>query len=267
MQIISSKDNEIVKNIKKLKEKKYRDLENKFIVEGIKLVEEAIQENADIKQIVVCDDDVQEGNLSKEYMYKIAKYDCIYVTAKVFQVLSDVKTPQGILAVIEKKNTNTALDFSQDIIIALDDIQDPGNLGTILRTVDSAGLHQIILSKNSADAFNPKVVRSTMGAIFRVNIIIAENLEEMLKQAQKNKFEIMVTSLDTPNSIYDIKYKNKVIVIGNEANGVSKPIQDMADKKVKIPMLGKTESLNASVAASIMIYEYVRGKIVSTGIL
>ena len=212
MQIISSKDNEIVKNIKKLKEKKYRDLENKFIVEGIKLVEEAIQEN--------------------------------------------------ILAVIEKKNTNTTLDFSQDIIIALDDIQDPGNLGTILRTVDSAGLNQIILSKNSADAFNPKVVRSTMGAIFRVNIIIAENLEEMLKQAQKNKFEIMVTSLDTQNSIYDIKYKNKVIVIGNEANGVSKPIQDMADKKVKIPMLGKTESLNASVAASIMIYEYVRGKIV-----
>ena len=262
MQIISSKDNEIVKNIKKLKEKKYRDLENKFIVEGIKLVEEAIQENADIKQIVVCDDDVQEGNLSKEYMYKIAKYDCIYVTAKVFQVLSDVKTPQGILAVIEKKNTNTTLDFSQDIIIALDDIQDPGNLGTILRTVDSAGLNQIILSKNSADAFNPKVVRSTMGAIFRVNIIIAENLEEMLKQAQKNKFEIMVTSLDTQNSIYDIKFKNKVIVIGNEANGVSKPIQDMADKKVKIPMLGKTESLNASVAASIMIYEYVRGKII-----
>ena len=101
-----------------------------------------------------------------------------------------------------------------------------------------------------------------MGAIFRVNIIIAENLEEMLKEAQKNNFEIMVTSLDTQNSIYDIKYKNKVIVIGNEANGVSKPIQDMADKKVKIPMLGKTESLNASVAASIMIYEYVRGKIV-----
>ena len=166
------------------------------------------------------------------------------------------------MAVIEKKNTNTTLDFSQDIIIALDDIQDPGNLGTILRTVDSAGLNQIILSKNSADAFNPKVVRSTMGAIFRVNIIIAENLEEMLKQAQKNKFEIMVTSLDTQNSIYDVKYKNKVIVIGNEANGVSKPIQDMADKKVKIPMLGKTESLNASVAASIMIYEYVRGKIV-----
>lgn len=262
MQIISSKDNEIVKNIKKLKEKKYRDLENRFIVEGIKLVEEAIQENANIKQIVVCDDDVQEGNLSKEYMYKIAKYDCIYVTAKVFQVLSDVKTPQGILAVIEKKNTNAALDFSQDIIIALDDIQDPGNLGTILRTVDSAGLNQIILSKNSADVFNPKVVRSTMGAIFRVNIIIAENLEEMLKQAQKNKFEIMVTSLDTQNSIYDVEYKNKVIVIGNEANGVSKPIQDMADKKVKIPMLGKTESLNASVAASIMIYEYVRRKIV-----
>ena len=136
-----------------------------------------------------------------------------------------------------------------------------GNLGTILRTVDSAGLNQIIISKNSSDSYNPKVVRSTMGAIFRVNIIETEDLSQTLKQIQSNDFEVMVTSLDTQNSIYDIEYKNKVIVIGNEANGVSKEIQSIADKKVKIPMLGKTESLNASVAGSIIIYEYVRGKL------
>ena len=100
-----------------------------------------------------------------------------------------------------------------------------------------------------------------MGAIFRVNIIEVENLKETLKQAQKNHYDIVVTSLDTNNSIYDIEYKNKVIVIGNEANGVSKEIQELANTKVKIPMLGKTESLNASVAASIMIYEYVRRKV------
>ena len=173
-------------------------------------------------------------------------------------MLTDVKTPQGILAVITKKNANNEIDYTQDIIIALDGIQDPGNLGTILRTVDSANLKQIIISKNSADSYNPKVVRSTMGAIFRVNIIEVDNLAETLKQVQKNKFEVVVTALDTTNNIYDIEYKNKVIVIGNEANGVSKEVQDIADKKVKIPMLGKTESLNASVAASIIIYEYVR---------
>lgn len=260
MQVISSKDNEIIKNIRKLKEKKYRDLENKFIVEGIKLVEEAIEEKAIIRQIIVCEECTNNGTLSKELLYKIAMYECIYVTEKIFNLLSDVKTPQGILAVIEKKNQKNKIDYSQDIIIALDDIQDPGNLGTILRTVDSSGLTQIIISKNSADSYNPKVVRSTMGAIFRVNIIEVEDLAQTLKQVQKNKFEVVVTALDTNNSIYDIEYKNKVIVIGNEANGVSKEIQSLADKKVKIPMLGKTESLNASVAASIIIYEYVRGK-------
>lgn len=262
MQIISSKDNEIVKNIKKLKEKKYRDIQNEFIVEGIKMLEEAISEKAKIKLIVVCEECVNDGTISKELLYKIASYECIYVTEKVFDVLSDVKSPQGILAVIEKKNTENQIDYSQDIIIALDDLQDPGNLGTILRTIDSSGLNQIILSKNSADSYNPKVVRSTMGAIFRINIIEVEDLAQTLREIQKNNFEVVVTALDTNNSIYDIEYKNKVIVIGNEASGVSKEVQNLANKRVKIPMLGKTESLNASVAASIMIYEYVRGKVV-----
>ena len=97
-----------------------------------------------------------------------------------------------------------------------------------------------------------------MGAIFRLNIIETDDLVDTLEKMQKNKFEVVVTSLDTTNNIYDIEYKNKVIVIGNEANGVSKEVQNIADKKVKIPMLGKTESLNAAVATSIMIYEYVR---------
>ena len=261
MQVISSKDNEIVKNIRKLKEKKYRDLENAYIVEGIKLVKEAIAEKAKIKQIVMCENFADNSDLDKDTLYEIAKHNLIYVTEKVFNLITDVKTPQGIIAVIEKNNANTQIDYSQDIIIALDDLQDPGNLGTILRTVDSANLNQIILSKNSADPYNPKVVRSTMGGIFRVNIIETENLQETLKNMQKNNFKIMVTSLNTKNSIYDIDYTKKVIVIGNEANGVSKAIQDMADEKVKIPMLGKTESLNASVATGIMIYEYVRRKV------
>ena len=100
-----------------------------------------------------------------------------------------------------------------------------------------------------------------MGAIFRVNIIEAENLAEILKEIKKHSFDVVVTSLETEESIYNLEYKNKIIVIGNEANGVSKEIQEIADKKVKIPMLGKTESLNASVATGIMVYEYVRGKV------
>ena len=260
MQIISSKDNELIKHIKKLKEKKYRDLNNEYIIEGTKLIKEAIEENANIKQILICDNCQNTDIIPKELMYEIAKYECIYVTEKIFKNISDVNTPQGILAIIEKNNKETQIDYSQDIIVVLDDIQDPGNLGTILRTVDSIGLTQIIVSKGTADCYNPKVVRSTMGAIFRVKIIESEDLENTLKEVKKHQFKITVSSLQTKNTIYDINYDKKVIIIGNEANGVEQKIQDIADEKIKIPMLGKTESLNASVATGIILYEYVRQK-------
>ena len=261
MQVITSKDNETVKNIKKLKDKKYRDETKLYVIEGIKMLEEAIAEKASIKTIIICEECLKAGDLEQKFLYEIAKYNCIYVNSKVFNSLTDVIAPQGIMAVIEKPNKDIKINYDQDIILALDGIQDPGNLGTILRTADSVNLKQIIVTKNTADSYNPKVVRSTMGAILRIKIIETEDLIKTLKEAQKNKFKIIATSLDTENSIYDIEYNKKVIVIGNEANGVSKEVQELADNKVKIPMLGKTESLNASVATGIMLYEYVRQKI------
>lgn len=261
MNVISSKDNEIVKSVKKLKEKKYRDLENAYIVEGIKMVKEAIIEKASIRQIIICDDCEKSDNIPKELMYEIAKYDCTYVTSKVFKYISEVQTPQGVLAVIEKNNGDLDINYNEDIIVALDDIQDPGNLGTILRTVDSVDLTQILVSKGTADCYNPKVVRSSMGAIYRVKVIECEDLLETLKEIKKNKFKILVTSLGDSKNIYKMKYNKKVLVIGNEANGVEERIMNIADEKIKIPMLGRTESLNAAVATGIVLYEYVRQKL------
>lgn len=290
--IISSKDNEIVKEIRKLKEKKYR--KDKFIVEGIKMLEEAINENASIDLIVIREgmdlrsvisnvlpkNNADSGMKSKNVLDVISKIKNITVTEKVFDTLTDVVSPQGVLAVINKKDDiikqateknnvskigdkiketeNSKIDTTADYILALDGIQDPGNLGAIIRTADSANLKQIIVSKNTVDAYSPKVIRSTMGAIYRVNIIEVENLEVTLKDLQKDGFKVVVTSLDTNNSIYDISYNKSIVVIGNEANGVSKEVQELANERVKIPMLGKTESLNAAVATGIMIYEYVR---------
>ena len=259
--MISSKDNEFIKHIKKLKDKKYRDMNKEFVIEGIKLIREAIEEKAGIKQIIICDNCLDSDIIPKELMYEIAKYECVYVTESIFKVISDVNTPQGILAIIGRNAGEAQIDYTQDIIVALDDIQDPGNLGTILRTVDSIGLNQILVSKGTADSYNPKVVRSTMGAIFRIKIIECENLENTLKEVKKHKFKLVVTSLQTEKSLYDINFDKKLIVIGNEANGVEQKIQDLADEKIKIPMLGKTESLNASVATGIVLYEYVRQKI------
>ena len=327
--LISSKDNQTIKEIKKLKESKYR--KEKFIVEGFKMLQEAVNEGADIEIVVVKTgnkellENVNKlfgrlsqnnelgneliGGLSQNHeaknepmknqerknellAYKYGKRlpRIIEVTENVFMQLTDVKTPQGVLAVISKNVEDNVSDFEDenenknenkndalkdgvnsrkidclnkintgaDYILAVDGVQDPGNLGTIIRTADSANLKQILVSKDTVDAYSPKVIRSTMGSIYRVKIVECENLADVLDELKKHKFQIVSTSLDTENSIYDIDYRKKVVVIGNEGNGVSKEIQDLSDYKVKIPMLGKTESLNASVATGIMIYEYVR---------
>lgn len=239
MQIISSKDNEQIKYIKKLKDKKFRDETKEYLVEGIKLVKEAVEENVTIKMIVVCEDCDNDGSIEQSLLYEIAKYNCIYVTKKLFQSITDVVNPQGILAVVEKGDNSENIDYNEEIILALDGVQDPGNLGTILRTADSAALKQIILTGDCADPYNPKVVRSTMGAIFRMNIITTQNLQKTLQNVKRHKFEIMATSLEESKSIYEVDYRKKVIVIGNESKGVSREIQNMADVKVKIPMLRK----------------------------
>ena len=177
------------------------------------MLEEAIEERASIRKIIICEECLKAGDLEQKVLYEIAKYNCIYVNSKVFNSLTDVVAPQGIMAVIEKPNKDTKIKYDQDIILALDGIQDPGNLGTILRTADSVNLKQIIVTKNTADSYNPKVVRSTMGAILRIKIIETYDLAKTLKEAKKNKFKIVATSLDTDDSIYDIDYNKKVIVI------------------------------------------------------
>ena len=257
--VITSKDNEKIKEIKKLKEKKYREETNLFVVEGIKIVKEAIEYDADIQKIVISNDAIGY-EVDEEVLKIIQKYEVMIVSQNVFESISDVKTPQGILAVIKNKE-NVKVDYNEDVIFILDNIQDPGNLGTIIRTLDAAGIKQLIVSNDTVDYMSPKVLRSTMGGAFRVNVIVADDLLNMIDEIKKNGFEVAVTDLATDKSIYDVDYNKKAIVIGNEANGVSDEVKDKADIRVKIPMLGKAESLNAAVATSVIAYEYVRQRL------
>lgn len=253
--IITSKDNELIKHVKKLKEKKYRDEFGEYIIEGIKIIEEAIAEKAKIKKIIICKD--------REYKSLAnSSYDFVYVDERVFSSISDVTNPQGVMAIVEKSD-DKQIDFSEDTFLILDNIQDPGNMGTIIRTCDSLNMKQIIVSKGSADVYNPKVVRSTMGAIFRVRVIEQNDLVETIKEMKKHNIKVYATDLKTDKSIYNISYEKSAIVIGNEANGVSSEVLNECTEKIKIPMLGKTESLNAAIATSIILYEINRklGKI------
>lgn len=251
--MITSKSNEVIKHIKSLHQKKYRDEFGEFFVEGIKLVEEAIAEKMEISKIVICEEILKET-------FGYGCFDIIYVNENVFNFISDTKTPQGILAVmkIPKNEENFG-----DIIFALDNLQDPGNLGTIIRTLDCAGINTLLLSDGTVDLYNPKVIRSTMGAIFRVNCFENLNLKKKLIDLKEEGYKVVVTALDAEKYHYDLTFDEKyVIVIGNEAKGVGKEVQELADVKVKIPMLGRTESLNASVATSLMAYENVRRKMI-----
>ena len=252
--IITSKDNDTIKSIKKLKEKKYRT--ESFIVEGIKMVKEAL-EQAEVEKVIVSEtfsssDDFKSLNCDEQKL--------IIASDKVFEDLTDVVTPQGIIAVV-KKSSNSEIDYSDEFVLALDGIQDPGNLGTIIRTADSANIKQILVSKDTVDAYSPKVIRSTMGGIFRTKVIEVEDLAQTLNSFKDNGYKVVTTELNAEKSIYDMNYQKSVVVIGNEANGVTEEVSKTATDKVIIPMLGKTESLNAAVATSIMIYEYVRQKL------
>lgn len=256
--MITSKDNELIKHIKSLHQKKYREIYNEYFIEGHKLVQEAIEEKVDIKIIIICEEIYTGLNQIKNNVKDI---QIEYVDKKIFEYISDTETPQGILAIIKINPSN---NIKGNIIFALDDIRDPGNLGTIIRTLDCAGINELLISKDSADIYNPKVIRSTMGAIYRVNTHTDIELLEKLKELQKEGYRIIVTTLNTEKLYYDINFKEKcVIVIGNESKGIRKEIQEISDIKVKIPMLGRTESLNAATAASIIAYEYVRRRYLS----
>ena len=247
--MITSKTNELIKHIKSLSQKKYRDEFGEYVVEGMKLVKEAIAENQEITSLIVSE------NFKEAQEFPNAEI----VSESVFSYITDTKTPQGVLAVVKKKHHET---INGEIVFALDTVQDPGNVGTIIRTLDAAGIPDLIISEGCADIYSPKVVRSTMGGIFRGNIVFEENLAHALTKMKKRGYQIVVTSLDTTQFIYDLDFQQKlIVVIGNEAQGVSQEIIELADTKVKIPMLGKAESLNAAVAASIVAYEAVRQRL------
>ena len=236
MEFIESKDNKTIKYIKKLKQKKYRDIENKFIAEGWKfLVYDYIPE------LIIVKLDRSEDKK-------------IIVSDKIFADLSSQENSQGIIVVYNKKEQN--IDSIKGDLIVLDDVSDPGNLGTIIRICDATNFKNIIVTENTVDAYNEKVVRATMGSIFNVNLYVLkkENIIQFLKE--KN-YSIISTCLSEDSQMYNkIKLENKnAIVFGNEGNGISDDLIKISNKKIIIPLLGKAESLNVAVATGIVLYK------------
>lgn len=261
---ITSKTNKIYRHIKGLNSKKNREKHNEFIIEGIKLVKEAIESSVQISLLVVCESFAQSDE-GKQHLQSLKNYQTkIYrVTDKLFQEITQTKTPQGILAIapIQHFSLQKLIADQQEnpFYIYCDEIQDPGNMGTIIRTADAANADGIILSKGCVDIHNPKTVRSTMGSLFHLPVVKVEDPIATLDYLQENGLLILGGHLKASKYCYEINMKQGiVIVIGNEANGISKDLVSKLDYLVKIPMPGQAESLNAAIAAGILMYELVR---------
>ncbi|MDY5212877.1 TrmH family RNA methyltransferase [Intestinibacter sp.] len=256
--IIKSKDNDKIKYTKSLLKTKGRNKEKKFIIEGYRILTLALECDAKLEYVFINEDFEKKQEhkvLLEELQNKGIK---IYKTLnKIFLEMVDTENTQGILAVLEYKERDLVNNISQDdkFVLILDRIQDPGNMGTIIRTADSAGVDSVILLKGCVDIYNPKVIRSTMGSIFDMNVIHATQ-DEAVEFLKSNDFNIVSSYLQTENYYHETTYDGKIaLVIGNEANGINDKLIEQSDKLVKIPIYGNAESLNAAISAAVLMYE------------
>lgn len=260
MSVISSQENSIVKMLKKLQNKKERLREKLFIVEGIRNVEEAFINNAEVKYLVLSESQIDKMAGLNGFLNNSVKK--IVLSDKIFKHISHMTTPQGIAVVVKIKEykMQNLIEKCGDLLVIIDSIQDPGNVGTIIRTSSAAGAAAVIIGKGSADPYSAKVANSSMGAVFQIPIICAENLLETVNNLKEEyDYKTIASDIRADNLYYDLDLTGKTaFVIGNENKGVKKHILKAVDLVVKIPIQDKADSLNASAAASVLIYEKVR---------
>ncbi len=250
--MITSSGNPQVKNVILLNTKgKVRREQDLFVVEGVKMFLEAPVKA--IEKIYVSESFFRKT----EHRSKIEKLSYEIVTDDIFAKMSDTKTPQGILTVMKQfhYSEEELLNKEKPMFLMLEGIQDPGNLGTMIRTGEGAGITAVFMDKKTVDIYNPKVIRSTMGSIYRVPFVMVDNLEESIRRMQKAGIHILAAHLEGKKSFLDADYSGGcAFLIGNEGNGLSEETAKMADEYIRIPMKGRVESLNAAVAASLLMY-------------
>jgi len=256
LEYIQSKDNLLIKDIKRLKEKKYRISSNMFLVEGFRFAQEALHSEFEVLNIFLSargESKYISSSMENELQVNTKVYS---VSDSLFKSICDTDNPQGILAVVRNKSVD--IKYDHGFYMLADKIQDPGNMGTIIRTAHAAGALGVIITKGTVDIYNEKTLRATMGSIFKIPVICDEDLS-LVQKLRSEGFKLITSSLDTEKNFYDVNLKEKVIIsVGNEGNGISAEVYAICDLKIKIPMPGGAESLNAAVAASIMMYEVVR---------
>ncbi len=254
MRIESTKSRQ-VRHVAALQKKaRYRREQRAFVVEGIKMVEEAPAEK--LQAVYASDSFLAHGGADR-----LEGISYTEVSDHVFKAMTDTQTPQGVLAVVEAMDWKPEDIYGRKdaLLVMLEDLQDPGNLGTILRAGEGAGVTGVVMSRGTADIYNPKVIRSTMGSIYRVPFLVSDDLLGELDRCRKEGILSYGAHLRGAVNYEQADYrKPSAFLIGNEAAGLSEELAEAADVLVKIPMAGAVESLNAAVAAAVLMYETAR---------
>lgn len=256
MKEITSVHNPQIQFLRGLQKAKNRREANLFLAESVKMVREAIA-------LHLCRTLIVDAKRQDEFADMIARAEedgceVLLVTAAIMQTVSEAKTPQGVVCTVEIRPEPERLDGN--LIVALDGVQDPGNVGTILRTADAAGFDGALLSGACADLYSAKTLRATMGSVFRVPVMRVSELTRMLESMKAQGYAVVATELGGADFYKNCPHEKAVLVIGSEGNGVSQAVRGVATHHLALPMRGGAESLNAAVAAGIMIYEMAREK-------
>lgn len=255
---IEAADNQKLKLVRKLRQKKHRDALGKFLIEGINLLEEACDRDADIDYVIISED------FDSSRLGRISEGTCDWyvVSRELYERISDTENGSGVIAVVSRgRNADNILSeiSPSDNVLVLDRVQDPGNIGTMIRTAVAAGYRAVMLIKGSADVYSPKVLRATAGMIFDIPMLFYDSASDAIETLHSIGLRVCVTEPEATTAYYEVDLsKGVALVIGNEGNGISDEFAMMADERITLPMEGTIESLNAAVAAAIIMYERIR---------
>lgn len=258
---VTGLQNPVVKAAAELKQKKYRTQNGLYLAEGLRTAEEAVAYKAVETLFYVATDDERTMRLLEDAAAQNIKLVC--VSENVMKKIADTETPQGIIAVCKMRQPKLEnLLASGKMLLVLDRVGDPGNIGTMLRTADAAGIGGLVLLKGCADIYAPKTVRSSMGSLFHIPVLSGVSEQEFVSAAKKAGYDLLVTCLDGADNLYKADLSGRIaFVMGNEAGGVNESLLEKADKRVYIPMAGRAESLNVAMAAGIVMFEALRRKV------
>ncbi|NBD27704.1 TrmH family RNA methyltransferase [Paenibacillus glycinis] len=257
MASIASLQNEKVKTMAALLEKKHRDRSGRFIIEGVHLVQEALHAGADVETIVV---DTERG-VPSELRTLLGQTDCelIEATPAIMAKCTGTDTPPPVFGIVAKPLADASALYKADsLVVVLDGVRDPGNVGTIIRSADAVGADAVVLGRGCVDLYNPKTVRSTMGSLFHLPVIEGD-LAELLPEAKQQGIHVVGTSLQASATCYNYDWRGPTwLLLGSESNGLSDAALAQVDTRIIIPMHGRSESLNVAMASTVLLYEAMR---------